>query len=198
MSNIKYELSIDKKVMYGYLPQNIIFIIDADMYEKIKDISFYPSFKDMDQEQNYLVDCHGTKLHDYLLPHVDGLEIDHINMNRFDNRVSNLRYVTHQQNQINQGIQKNNTSGYSGVSYYEPRGKYRARIKVMNRDIHLGYYKTLNQAVQARNHAMKCLFGPFGRYDDVEEAPEYIKKIVENKCKPFYEDAAWTAFFDFI
>ena len=56
---------------------------------------------------------------------------------------------------MNQPIQKNNTSGVSGVSWYAPRGKFRARIKISQREIHLGYYGTFEEAVQARNVGME-------------------------------------------
>lgn len=74
-------------------------------------------------------------------------QIDHINHNRSDNRLCNLRAVTHQQNQWNLSNQKSNISGYTGVYFY--RNKYRALIGVSNKNITLGAFSTPQEAHQA-------------------------------------------------
>ena len=117
-----------------------------------------------------------------------------INLDTLDNRLCNLRIVTHQQNQINQPLQKNNTSGVSGVSFYPARNKYRARIKIGQHDLHLGYYHTFEEVVQARNVGMECMFGEYGRYNDVPPAPKWIRQYVTEKCKRFAELSVCRAF----
>lgn len=193
MSNVEFSYSADGKTVYGTIPDGTRFCIDADMVEIIKDKSFYRCRQGYGSE--YLTDCHGIKLHEYLYPHKEGYEIDHINLNTFDNRRCNIRYCTHQQNQMNQPIQKNNTSGVSGVSWYAPRGKFRARIKISQREIHLGYYGTFEEAVQARNVGMECMFGEYGRYNDVPSVPKWIKESVIKKCKRFANLSVCKAFF---
>lgn len=69
----------------------------------------------------------------------DGI-VDHINRVRLDNRISNLRLATHSENMQNRKLQKNNKSGFRGVSWDEKYGKWRARINVARRCINLGYY----------------------------------------------------------
>lgn len=75
---------------------------------------------------------------------------------------------------------ENNTSGITGVSFYASRNKYRARIKICQHDIHLGYYKTFIEAVQARNIGMECMFGEYGVYNDVPDTPKWIRDKVIN------------------
>jgi hypothetical protein len=116
--------------------------------------------------------------------------VDYIDLNPLNNCRSNLRVCTHQQNQCNQPEQDNNTSGVAGVSYYPPRGKYRARIKASQHDIHLGYFISFLEAVQARNEAVKLMFGEYGRTQDVPEPPEWIKKSVYDKCSRHFDKAA--------
>ena len=157
MSNVKYRFSEDGLVAYGELASGQIFVIDADMVEKIRTVKFYLGSKG-NGSQYYVIDCKGRTLHDYLFEHRPGYEIDHINLDTFDNRRCNIRYCTHQQNQMNQPLQKNNTSGVSGVSYYPPRRKFRARIKICQQEIHLGYFDTFEDAVKARNFGMFCMF----------------------------------------
>ena len=193
MSNVNYTYSSDGHSVYGLIPDGTRFCIDADMLEKVRDVSFYRCRQGYVNE--YLMDSKGVKLHDYLFPHKDGLEVDHINLDTFDNRRCNIRYCTHQQNQINQPVQKNNTSGVSGVSWYGPRNKYRARIKVSQQEIHLGYYGTFIEAVQARNVGMECMFGEYGRYNDVPPAPIRIRNNVIERCRRFADLSVCEAFF---
>lgn len=143
-----------------------------------------------------IVNSKGRTVHDLILITPKGMEADHIDLDRLNNRRSNLRIVTHQQNQCNQPLQKNNTSGVTGVSFYPPRQKFRARIKVCQHDIHLGYYRSFEEAVQARNVGMEFMFGEYGRYNDVPTAPEWIRKTVEEKCKRFAGLSACGAFSD--
>ena len=80
-------------------------------------------------------------------------EVDHINGNRADNRWSNLRKVTKAENSRNQGLAKNNTSGYVGVTWSEHNQKWRATIKVDYKRMHLGYFRYKFDALSARLEA---------------------------------------------
>lgn len=73
-------------------------------------------------------------------------DIDHINRDRADNRIRNLREVSNQQNSWNQRVGKNNTSGYTGVTWYKRINKWGAYIKVNYKRIHLGFYSTPEEA----------------------------------------------------
>jgi hypothetical protein len=79
------------------------------------------------------------------------IEIDHINHIRDDNRLINLREATRQQNNRNASRRKDNTSGISGVSQF--KGKWRARIRVNKKEIHLGYFDDKFEAVCAKKSA---------------------------------------------
>ncbi|MFH0359902.1 AP2 domain-containing protein [Escherichia coli] len=65
------------------------------------------------------------------------------------NRISNLRLVTHSENMQNRKIQKNNKSGYRGVSWDAKYGKWRARINASGKCINLGYHDTAELAAAA-------------------------------------------------
>lgn len=66
--------------------------------------------------------------------------IDHINRNPKDNRRNNLRVVTYQENCMNRGISKANTSGYKGVVWVTADQKWRSQIKINGKNIVLGYH----------------------------------------------------------
>ena len=80
-------------------------------------------------------------------------EIDHINRIPSDNRIINLREVTDQENQFNRGKQKNNTSGYKGVSWNKQNKKWLANIRVNRKTIYLGYFDDILEASEAYRKA---------------------------------------------
>lgn len=88
--------------------------------------------------------------------------IDHINGNRLDNKIENLRAATIFENARNRGIAKNNSTGVTGVKM--DHSKYRAQINVNKKRISLGTYKTLEQAKAARKAAELKYFGEFARF----------------------------------
>ena len=81
------------------------------------------------------------------------LEVDHINGNRIDNRIENLRDVSSAENSHNSKMFKSNASGFPGVYWYTQRQKWMAYICIDNRKIHLGYFENFEEAVQARKKA---------------------------------------------
>lgn len=81
------------------------------------------------------------------------LQIDHIDGNGLNNRISNLRHVTHLENRRNSRRQSNNKSGSSGVDWDKRRCKWRARIKVCGFTRHIGYFVELEEAIAARKEA---------------------------------------------
>ena len=83
----------------------------------------------------------------------EGLEVDHINHVRNDNRLFNLRFVTHVENMRNKSVSSKNTSGVTGVSFSKAKKKYVAQIGVNREFIHLGYFETLEEAAAARAEA---------------------------------------------
>lgn len=96
------------------------------------------------------IDRKTVKMHRLLLDKKDGYVCDHINHNRLDNRRCNLRYASTHANNINTKLSKNNTSGYTGVSFIKNCQKWLAYIWIDRKMINLGYYKDINDAIQAR------------------------------------------------
>lgn len=79
--------------------------------------------------------------------------IDHINGDRADNRISNLRNVTRQENQKNMRLPSDNTSGRIGVWWHKKNKKWVAEIKSAGRKRHLGSFTRFEDACKARADA---------------------------------------------
>jgi len=75
--------------------------------------------------------------------------IDHINGNKLDNRLTNLRLATNKQNQENRAAPKNSSSGLRGVGWHKNYGKWMARISHNNQRKTIGFFDTKEQAWQA-------------------------------------------------
>lgn len=86
-------------------------------------------------------------------------EIDHINRNRSDNRIANLRLAQRFQNSQNQG-KKKNASGFPGVTWHSQRNKWRSEIRIDGRKKHLGLFDSICEAKEAYEKA-KALHHPF-------------------------------------
>lgn len=80
-------------------------------------------------------------------------EIDHINHIRDDNRLCNLRLATHTENQRNLSIQRNNSSGFAGVSWNKSSKKWKAQIQINGKQQHIGYFDKIEDAAMARKAA---------------------------------------------
>jgi hypothetical protein len=79
--------------------------------------------------------------------------IDHINQDKLDSRIENLRDVTQDINCHNTSESKNNTSGTKGVSFDKKGSMWRALITIKGNIIHLGFFKDKESAIKARKEA---------------------------------------------
>lgn len=90
----------------------------------------------------------------------DGIT-DHINGDRLDNRNHNLRKVTARQNSQNAKISSNNSTGYKGVFRF--RDRYRVAITVNGKRVHVGCYKTAEEAGIGYDMAALKYFGEYAK-----------------------------------
>jgi HNH endonuclease len=84
-------------------------------------------------------------------------QIDHIDRDRGNNAIANLRAASQLGNAANRSLAKDNKSGCTGVGWYERCQKWRAYIK----STHLGYFAEYQDAVAAREKAATEVFGAF-------------------------------------
>lgn len=104
-----------------------------------------------------------TLFHNLIVPNSDGTYCDHINGNRLDNRRANLREVTRSQNAMNRSMHSNNASGYKGVSYHWATMKWQAYICHNGKEMYLGLFDNIEDAVAVRKAKEVELFGEYRR-----------------------------------
>ena len=145
----------------GYTRKMEEFYFDIDDFDIIKDLCWYIETggrvcaRNPDNKTPF-------KLHRIIMCIEDPkVEVDHINHNQSDNRKSNLRICSRRENARNTRVQKNNTTGYKGVSFRKDTKRYSARIEFNKKVINLGCFKTLEEALIERLKAEKRLFGEF-------------------------------------
>lgn len=108
-----------------------------------------------------------------------GLQVDHLNRDRLDNRRANLRLATRSQNQANKAPgQVNNTSGYKGVT--AQGNAWEARIKVNREGIYLGRYADPVTAARMYDAASRLLNADFAglNFPDVPPSSEIVKQLL--------------------
>ena len=98
----------------------------------------------------------------------EGMDTDHVNNKRLDNRGSNLRSCTRSENLRNSGIRSDNKTGYKGTAFHKFSGLYHSTIKANGKQQSLGYFKTIEGAARAYNEAAIKYFGEFAKLNDIK------------------------------
>ena len=153
-----YDLSGEYGI--GYTTNtNKPFMFDKEDFDKICNMAW------RENRYGYIVSSNKSDniyLHRVIMDCCDtDIEVDHINHDKTDNRHRNLRLCSHQQNNYNKGISKYNTSGYSGVGWDKRTSRWRARIYVGGKDIYLGLFENIEDAIKARKEAEIKYFKEF-------------------------------------
>ncbi len=104
-----------------------------------------------------------NKMHRIVMSAPDGMEVDHIDGNGLNNRKSNLRLSTREQNRWNVSKRPDNTSGHKGVTFEKETGKWLACIRAFGVQKKLGRFKCPTSAAIAYAKASREMHGEFGR-----------------------------------
>lgn len=143
-------------------------IVDKEDYDTIKEFQWHieDSRRGLQYGQantNGKIPNKTIRIHRLLMP--DAKQVDHINHNGLDNRRVNLRPCNNRENNCNKNFSMNPKSGHTGIRYNEKVKSYYVRIMVNKKEISLGHYKTLEEALEARKQGEIKYFGEY-RYNN--------------------------------
>jgi len=102
-------------------------------------------------------------LHRFIMNAPDGVMVDHEDGNGLNCQQYNMRLATRSQNLQNATKRSNNTSGYKGVNWRKDNTKWQAQIRKDNKQYHIGYFITAEDAARAYDSKAVELFGEFAR-----------------------------------
>lgn len=105
-------------------------------------------------------------MHRQIMSTPKGMDTDHKNQNKLDNRRDNLRIGTRSQNNMNQTKQRHNTSGFKGVMWQKSKSLWVARVGL----VYAGKFKNKEDAARAYDKKAKELFGEFAKLNFPEAA----------------------------
>lgn len=166
----RYGFCFETTPKYELLDDYVVMTVYGDKFSKCETKISYESLPDVfywDCRNNggkYISTNNGIHLHVRLkeneLSQTNNV-VDHINRDIHDNRLCNLRVVNRRQNTLNGSISKNNNSGIIGVSFRKDKNKWRAYINDNYKQINLGHYSNIEDAIKARLLAEKTMYGDF-------------------------------------
>lgn len=157
-----YDLSGEYGV--GYTLKGEEFYFDLEDYDKIKNYCWH-----IDERGYVVTQTNKTSIfmHRLVLNVTDrNILVDHIFHNTNDNRKSQLRLCNNTENCRNVTVGKNNKSGVVGVRFNEERHKWEAKIKVNRKDINLGRFDKMEDAIKCRLEAQDYYFGEFSNKEN--------------------------------
>lgn len=149
------------------LPNGRLAIVDDEDYERLMLRGWFYSGGYAARKIRKGLKITEEKMHRVIVGAPDGLEVDHINGNKLDNRRCNLRVCTHEQNMANRRKHHNNTSGYTGVVWIKDQRCWRAEIKVGGQKKYLGRFENAEDAARAYDEAALRFKGEFAKTNNV-------------------------------
>lgn len=154
--------------------------IDAKNIEDIEDYKWYLRPDGYVATNNY----HGIYmyLHSLICNKNGKYYVDHIDRNKLNNTEENLRGADGSENQMNRGINSNNTSGKVGVHWCKNKQCWCAMIGVYHKRINLGYFKNYNDAVSRRIDAENEYFQNYRALNE-KEINEFVASVNERVVK---------------
>jgi hypothetical protein len=176
-------LMVYRKFKYGYtfrripLGEGIYTIVDEDVFYRLSHYKWH--LKGCKANKFYAIAdvkigpgrTRVVSLHREIMNNPKGFIVDHLNNNSLDNRKDNLRPATRSQNRQNAPKRKKNASSqFLGVSFHKEEKKYRARISIKGKRIHLGKFDNEIDAAKAYDAAARKYYGEHARVNFPEDS----------------------------
>lgn len=160
----------DPSIRYITLTRNMVAVVDSADYPELAAFNWQAIFNKGKWYAARLQwengKCKRPKMHQQIM----GINSDHIDGDGLNNRRSNLRPATQQQNTRNRSKSATNTSGFKGVCRTPQEGKWRARIAVNCSTKFIGLFDSPEEAARAYDAAAIQLHGEFAKLNFPQKA----------------------------
>jgi len=148
------------------LTQGQVALVDDEDYEWLNSFKWYAHKIGNTFYAARHIRVNGKQKHQHMHQLIMGdnplkLMIDHRDGNGLNNQRSNLRFCTHQENQMNQRPRKNSSSVYKGVCWFKRDHKWMAQIRIYGKLIYLGCFDHEEDAAKAYDEVVIKHFGEF-------------------------------------
>ena len=168
-----------ENIVIGYTYDGSPFYLNKEDYNRVRPYSWYKA------SNGYIsarIDGKIVKMHRLIMKAGSDKLVDHINHDKSDNRRSNLRIVSHSQNQQNMKTPKHNSSGVKGVSWSNRKQSWIVQIKINGKLHFLGSYRKKEDAISARKAAEEKYFGQYSYENSIAAVPT-ITQVVTSKLE---------------
>ncbi len=144
------------------LTQNKVTIVDDEDFEYLSQFKWhYMGYAVRHSTSKFGLKRKSIFIHREVINAPDDMEVDHINGDKLDNRKTNLRICTHAENQRNRKIDKDNKSGYRGVSKHQ--NKWLVHLILNGKIVFNKTFDTPEEAALAYDEAAKKYHGRFAK-----------------------------------
>ena len=148
------------RCVVAFTEKGDVFLIDKNVEELVLKHKWYKN------KAGYItawIDKKATSLHRLLMKPNKDMEVDHINHDKADCRLSNMRVCSNSENQANKKLMKNNKSGFKGVTWHKANKTWVARISYYGKRLNLGSFDKIEDAVSVYNKKALDLYGEYAR-----------------------------------
>jgi HNH endonuclease/AP2 domain len=153
----------DKSIRYIFLTQGKFAVVSGPDYKFLMQWRWQAHHDKRNDSWSAVRHEKPRLMHRVILDAPNGVQVDHVDGDGLNNRRSNIRLATQQQNAWNRGPQSINTSGFKGVSWDKRRSKWIATIAFDGRTIALGAFTDKLDAAKAYRDAAPKYHGEFAR-----------------------------------
>ncbi len=148
-------------VRYIPLTQGKVAIVDEEDYPSLIRYNWHAVKSTQTFYVRSRVNNRVILIHRFIMNPPEAMVVDHINHNGLDNRRSNLRICTKEQNARNRKPNTSRNGKYKGVHFDKTRNKFKATIKCQEKSLSIGYYKNEIEAAKEYDKKAKHLFKEF-------------------------------------
>ena len=152
-------------------------IVDDDCYERLSKYNWQYTYygyasRGAFKEELASGSPSNILMHRELMNAPNGVDVDHINGDRLDNRLENLRLCSRKENLRNTMKRMNTKKGvasskYKGIYWAKDRNKWRATIRFNGKNYHIGTFEDELEAAKAYNEYAEKHFGDFARINEI-------------------------------